>query len=76
MGVIDGRKLTGMRDDSPPVGLIACSFIAVCFLLLTVFLLGYSLGTDAERKAAIEAGTGRWVIDAKTGLQSFRHGKE
>lgn len=76
MGWNGDRKPASVRDDSPPVGLIACSFIAVCFLLLTVFLFGYSLGTDAERKAAIEAGTGRWVIDAKTGLQSFRHGKE
>jgi len=75
MGWSGDRKPASVRDDSPAV-FIVCFVFVICCLLLSIVIFGYSLGSDAERKAAIEAGTGRWVIDAKTGRQSFRHGRE
>lgn len=68
-----------MRDNEP-------SGCAVVLLMLSGFIFGLILGLmlgiygaqDArqfEQQRAIEAGVGKWVIDAQTGERRFEYGR-
>lgn len=38
--------------------------------------VGSAVATNQERQKAIEAGVGRWVVDARTGERQFVYGVE
>ena len=65
-------------EGKPPSGSIL-AFLGVCFVSIFVGLAASSYhgsisGRAVEREKAIEAGVGRWVVNAKTGKREFVYG--
>lgn len=46
--------------------------VVVC--LTTGFFAGRDWGRGCERRVAIEAGVGKWVVDPQSGVTEFRYG--
>lgn len=55
-------------------------FAVIILVFLSIFSLGFVVGgmreASSQRKQAIDAGVGRWVIDPVTGETEFRYGEE
>lgn len=50
--------------------------LVVTILSLAVLQAGINYGEVREQRKAIEAGVGRWQVDAKTGKTFFQYGRE
>lgn len=69
-------------DEFKSAGLIIVITILGLSFVLSANFAGYKSGhaqgvldaTEAEQRKAVEAGAGRWVIDANTGEREFVYG--